>query len=97
MSLREDMEKATKEIAEEVQAEDTRIKVFIKERFHHMLEHCENTGLSVKTASDEVLEGMEDGLKAVDRNIKESFQRIASGIFDTSHKSVDKEMKHNKK
>ncbi len=94
MSLREDMEKATKEIAEEVHAEDDRIKAFIKERFHHMLEHCENKGISVKVAADEVLEGMEDGLKTVDLNIKESFRRIAEEIFSAKHKSVDEDTKN---
>ncbi len=87
MSLREDMEQATKAIAEEVAAEDVEIKIFIKDRFNKMLEHCENTEISVKTAAAEIFEGMEDGLRSADKEIKDSFRRVASEIFKFSHES----------
>ncbi len=90
MSLREDMEKATKEIADEKNAEEEEIRIFIKDRFHKMIQHCENTEISVKMAAIEVLEGMENGLRDVDHKIKESFRKIASETFKIPHESDEK-------
>ncbi len=82
MSLRKDMEKATKEIIKEVHTEDAEIEAFIKDQFDKMLEHCEKTETTAKIATMEVLEGMEEGLKAESRKIKESFRKVASEIFN---------------
>ncbi len=91
MSLREDMEKATKEIADEVKAEDEEIRTFIRDRFNKMIEHCENTEASVEMAAVEVLEGMENGLRNVDHGIKESFRKIAAETFKITHVSDKKD------
>ncbi len=91
MSLREDMEKATKEIADEVKAEDEEIRTFIQDKFNKMIEHCEDTEISVELAAMEVFEGMENGLKDVDNGIKESFRKIASEIFKKAHVSDKKD------
>ncbi len=81
MSLRKDMEKATKDIIKEVHAEDVEIEAFIKDQFNKMLKHCKSTETSVNTATVEILEGMEEGLKTGGKDIQASFRKIASTMF----------------
>ena len=90
MSLREDMEKATKEVVEEGHVEDAKFVAFVKDRFRKTLENCEKTKTSVKSATIEILKGIEDGLKAAGLESKELLLKAASGMLEITKEVGEK-------
>ena len=90
MSLREDMDKAVKEVVEEGHVEDAKVVAFVKDRFRKTLENCEKTKTSVKTATIEILKGVEDGLKAGGRESKELLRKAASGMLEVTKEVGEK-------
>lgn len=90
MSLREDMEKAMKEVVESGHVEDSETVTFVKEQFRKALEHCKETKTSIEETSIEILEGLKDGLKTGGHESKDLLNKAASGMLEVVRESGEK-------